>query len=406
MGNTLVFPQRIIGLIAIFMVVLLPVFIGKTTASEEVDDVVAGNNEFAFDLYHEFTGSGEDENLVFSPYGISMVLAVAYSGARGLTRDEIADTMHFTLPQELLLPAYQSLEADFSNGECIELHAANSLWVEQDCDFFQHFLNLLNVYYPDGMSLAEFIDNPEEARLMINDWAYYQTQEKITQVIPPDGLDNRARLLPVSAIYFNGHWQEQFDPDDTVDMPFRLLDGGQVMVPMMKASGAFQYRRGIDYSTIEIRYTEGHLSMVIIMPNTGIFEQVEDSLDCLIANEIIGRMLETDVDLLLPRFTIDSGYSLRDTFGSMGIIDAFCEECADFSGMADTEEIYFHDVFHEVHLEVDEDGAGAAGADDDSGNPVTLRIDRPFIFFVRDRETGAILFLGRMMDPSTAGTDR
>jgi len=388
------------------MFALLPVFIGKTTASEEVDDIVAGNNEFAFDLYHELTGTGEDENLVFSPYGISMVLGVAYSGARGLTRDEIADTMHFSLPQELLLPAFQSLDAGFSNRECIEIHPANSLWVEQDCEFLQHFLNLLNVYYPGGMSLAEFINNPEEARIMINDWAFYQTREKIAEIIPPEEIDDSARLVPVSAIYFNGNWRTRFNPGDTVEMPFRLLDGGQVMVPMMKASGAFQYRRGIDYSTIEIPYTEGHLSMVIIMPNAELFEQVEDSLDCLIAHEIIGRMLETEVELFLPRFTIDSWFSLKDTLGSMGIIDAFCDDCADFSGMADTEEIYFHDVFHEVHLEVDEDGAGAAGAGDDSGNPVTLRIDRPFIFFVRDRETGAILFLGRMMDPSTAGTDR
>lgn len=404
MIKTLVLLQRTIGLVAIFlMVALLPVFMGRTTASEEIDEVVAGNNEFAFDLYHELSGTGEDENLVFSPYGISMVLGVAYSGARGLTRDEIANAMHFTLPQELLLPAYQSLDTGFSNGECIEIHAANSLWVEQDCAFLQHFLNLLNVFYPGGMSLAEFTENPEEARTMINDWAFYQTREKIAEIIPQGDIDDSARLVPVSAVYFNGNWQVRFDPDDTVEMPFRLLDGGQVMVPMMNTNGVFKYRRGMDYSSIEIPYADGHLSMVIIMPNAGVFGQVEDSLDCLVANEIIGRMLETEVDLLLPRFTIDSWLSLKDPLGSLGIVDAFCDECAGFSGIATTEEIFINDIFHEVYLEVDEDSAGAAGeGSGGAGGPVTLRIDRPFIFFVRDRETGVILFIGRMMDPSSA----
>jgi serpin B len=375
--------------------------------------LVEGNSAFAFELYQALRE--ERGNLFYSPYSISLALAMTYAGGRGETAQQMADTLQFLLEQERLHPAFNWLDAELTrrgegaagkDGEGFRLNIVNAIWGQKDYEFLSDFLDVLAENYGAGLRILDFITETEKSRLTINDWVSDQTEGRIEDLIPQGAIGELTRLVLTNAIYFNAAWEYPFDEDITVDGPFYLLDGGQVIVPMMKQTESFGYTEGEGYQAVELLYDGCELSMVILLPEAGNFEAFEEGLQGQQVSDIISGLQPTEVALTMPRFEFDSEFSLNDTLAEMGMPIAF-SGAADFSGMTGNRELFISDVIHKAFVAVDEAGTEAAAATAVIMEltavpepPVEVTIDRPCIFLlIRDIETGAILFVGRIMNP-------
>jgi len=374
--------------------------------------LVEGNSAFAFELYQAL--KGEEDNLFYSPYSISLALAMTYAGARGETAQQMADTLQFLLEQERLHPAFNWLDAELAkrgegaagkDGEGFRLNIVNAIWGQKDYEFLSSFLDVLAENYGAGLRILDFITETERSRVTINDWVSDQTEGRIEDLIPQGAINELTRLVLTNAIYFNAVWKCPFDEDMTADGLFYLLDGGQVTVPMMKQMESFGYTEGEGYQAVELPYDGGELSMVILLPEAGKFEAFEETLNAQQVDAIISDLQYNEVTLTMPQFEFDSEFSLKDTLAEMGMPIAFSGG-ADFSGMTGNPELFISDVVHKAFVAVDEAGTEAAAATAVIMEltavpepPVEVTIDRPFIFLIRDIETGAILFVGRVLNP-------
>jgi serpin B len=378
--------------------------------------LVEGNSAFAFELYQKLVEQleGQEANLFYSPYSISLALAMTYAGASGETAQQMADTLQFLLEQASLHPAFNWLDAELASrgegaqgkdGEGFRLNIVNAIWGQKDYEFLPAFLDVLAENYGAGLRILDFITETEKSRLTINDWVSDQTEGRIKDLIPPGAIDALTRLVLTNAIYFNAAWEHPFDEKMTADGPFNLLDGEQVIVPMMKQTESFGYTEGEGYQAVELPYDGGELSMVILLPEAGKFEAFEEGLQSQQVDAIISDLRHIEVTLTMPKFEFDSEFSLKDTLAEMGMPIAFSSS-ADFSGMTGKRELSISDVMHKAFVAVDEAGTEAAAATavivglTAVPEPlVDVTVDRPFIFLIRDIETGAVLFVGRVLNP-------
>ena len=382
-------------------------------ATPDLTDLVEGNSAFALDLYQAIREKGG--NLFYSPYSISLALAMTYAGARSVTEQQMADTLHFTLPEDHLHPAFNSLDLELaSRGEGAEgkdedgfrLNIVNEIWGQKDYEFRNEFLDVLAENYGAGLRLLDFINAPETSRVTINDWVSDQTEGRIEDLIPQGVIDALTRLVLTNAIYFNAAWLNPFNEDITDDGAFYLLDGSKVTVPMMIQSESLGYAEGDGYRAVELPYDGRELSMVILLSDTGQFEEFEGSLDADMVDTITNDLIYQEVALTMPKFEFESQFSLADTLAAMGMPVAFTG-AADFSGMTGNRDLFIAEVLHKAFVSVDEAGTEAAAATAvvmnltaAPGEPVEVALDRPFIFLIRDIETGAVLFIGRVVNPS------
>ena len=378
----------------------------------DLDLLVEGNSAFAFDLYQAL--KEQDGNLFYSPHSISVALAMTYAGARAETAEEMAATLQFLLAQERLHPAFNWLDAELASrgegaqgkdDEGFRLNIVNAIWGQKDYSFLADFLDVLAEDYGAGLRILDFINETEESRLAINDWVSDQTEERIKDLIPEGVITSLTRLVLTNAIYFNAAWAYPFDDKVTGNGPFYLVDGGEVTVPMMKQTEAFGYTDGEGYQAVELLYDGDELSMVIMLPEDGQFEAFEEGLQADKVSDIIGSLQLAEVALTMPQFEFDSEFSLKDTLADMGMPVAF-SDAADFSGMTGKRDLYIAEVVHKAFVSVDEAGTEAAAATAVimeltamPDPPVEVTLDRPFIFLIRDIETGAILFVGRVVNP-------
>ncbi len=382
------------------------------------DLLIEGNTAFAFDLYQAL--KEKDGNLFYSPHSILVALAMTYAGARGETAEQMATTLQFLLEQGRLHPTFNWLDVELAgrgegaqgkDGEGFRLNIVNAIWGQKDYEFLDEFLDVLAENYGAGLRILDFINETEQSRIAINDWVSDQTEDRIKDLIPQGAIDALTRLVLTNAIYFNAAWEYPFDEDITADGLFYLLDGGQVTVPMMKQTEAFGYTDGEGYQAVELRYDVGELpdgkplSMVIILPEDGQFEAFEEELQAQKVNDIIGDLQLTQVALTMPKFGFESEFSLKDTLAEMGMPIAF-SGAADFSGMTGNLGLAISDVLHKSFVAVDEAGTEAAAATAVimretamPDPPVEVTIDDPFVFLIRDIETGAVLFVGRVLNP-------
>ena len=389
-------------------------------AAADLAALVGGNNAFAFDLYRALAGS--EGNLFFSPHSISTALAMAYAGARGETELQMAATLRYGLAQASLHPAFNALDLylapqSTANGaEEFRLSVANSVWGQEDYGFLPEYLDTLAANYGDEVRPVDFQRDPEDARVRINDWIADKTEERINDIIPDGAITPLTRLVLANAIYFKAAWQKAFDERATADRPFHLLDGSERDVPMMRQQSTLRYARGDGYQAVELPYVGGDVAMAILVPDSGRFHEFEDSLSGQSVRTILDRLDYELVRLALPRFETESAFSLSDTLNAMGMPDAFDDQAADFSGMDGRSCLargdiclLISDVLHKAFVSVDESGTEAAAATAviisttravvEEPEPIVLTIDRPFIFLIRDRGTGATLFAGRVMKP-------
>ena len=307
----------------------------------DVEALVDGNSAFGFDLYHVLAERQGDSNLFYSPYSLSLALAMTYAGARGVTEAEMAEALHFTLSQQALHPTFNDLDQMLeARGEGaagqddggFRLNIANAIWGQRDYAFLSTYLDALAANYGAGLRVLDFASAPEASRVTINDWIGEETEGKIEDLIPHGAIDPMTRLVLTNAIYFNAAWANPFQEDATQDGPFVRLDGSKIDVPMMRQTESFGYAAGDGYQVVELPYDGGELSMVICLPDRERFSDFEAALDAERVRGILDDMTYRDVELTLPRFEVESEFGLSEALAELGMETAFSGD-ADFSGM-------------------------------------------------------------------------
>ena len=372
------------------------------------------NEAFALAAYQKMVP--RDGNIVFSPASISIALAMAYAGAAGTTASEMAAALRYTLPPERLHPAFDALDLAINSrgkdkqgadGGPMRLHVVNAAWAERTHTFKDDYLDILATSYGAGINLLDFVTGSESARLTINAWVAGQTENKIRDLLPPGAVDSSTALVLTNAVYFNAAWKQAFDPQKSYDFSFTLLDGSEVTTKFMGAELAnTPAMQGAGFVAVELPYQDEQLSMLVVVPDSGTFASFESSLDAAKLDSIVAGLTPQTVLLSLPRFKVETGQSLEDLLMALGMTSAFVSGSADFSGMDGTHNLYISKVIHKAFIDVAEKGTEAAAATAVVMNlgamPIGFNIDatRPFLYFLRDKPTGAILFMGRVLDPT------
>lgn len=369
----------------------------------ETEPVVSGNTAFAVDLYRML--AKEPGNLFLSPASLSSALAMTYAGARGETANEMARVLHFPDDQANLHAAMAALTKEFNaKSKGFELTVANALWGQKGYNFLEEFLATLKKHYGAGLERVDFVDT-ENARRKINAWVEARTRNRIKDLLKPGLLTREVMLVLTNAVYFKGLWEVEFDKSHTRDEPFLLSRDNSVTAPMMEVSARFDYLDAQSFQAVRLPYKGDALSMLIFLPREadglGAFEQ---SLTAGALQEHVSSLRKQMVVVNLPRFKTTAEFELQDVLAAMGMPRAFSTE-ADFSGMSGQADLFISAVVHKAFVEVDEKGTEAAAATGvvmrkKAEHPARFRADHPFLFLILDERNGAILFIGRVQNPT------
>jgi serine protease inhibitor len=388
--------------------------------SDSEKSVAEANNRFALDLYSNLKKDPKysGNNLFFSPFSISSALAITYEGARGTTADEIRNVFYFPTDDSVRRQGFSEINAGM-NAETTgyTLRTANALWAEKTYPFLPGYTSTAERYYSAKTTNLDFIGNPEDSRITINQWVEDKTENKIPNLVPAGAIDSLTRLVITNAIYFKGTWVKQFDKNITREEDFRTAPGKTVRVQMMQRTdkdAVYSYAATNSLQLLEMPYarTSGKvLSMLVILPKEDNLTVAEDSLSSQKLSDIRRSLTSQRVMVFFPKFKLETKYRLPATLGAMGMPTAF-SNAADFSGMDGTRNLSISDVIHRAFVDVNEEGTEAAAAtfvglapgaamNHPTPPPIPVfRADHPFIFLIQDTETGNILFIGRVVNPA------
>jgi len=380
--------------------------------SKTTEEVIAADNLFGFDLFQRVLANDSiTGNIFISPTSVALALAMTYNGADGETKAAMQETLKKQgLTAEQLNQSYKELmDALVSVDPKVLLEIANSIWYRNDVEVLPEFINVNQTYYNAEVNAIVFND---EALDIINGWVAEKTHDKITEVL--DYIPEDAIMYLINAIYFKGIWRSEFEKDKTEDMPFILSDGSAVQAPTMQQQDTFRYFSNALMSAVELPYGQGNFSMVILLPNTNkTTDDIVSSLSVENWNGWIQEFSDRDVVLYLPRLKFEYNKLLNDDLKDMGMGIAFSGD-ADFSKIDPTRDLMISRVIHKTFVEVNEEGTEAAAVTvveivetsyEPGGNngPVYFYVDRPFLFLIRENDTGSILFIGRVLNPLEDG---
>jgi len=382
----------------------------KAAIDSNQQAVVSGNNKFALELYGKL--EGQQGNLFLSPYSISTALAMTYAGAKGQTEKQMAEALCFApMKNEQFHKTFGEIIKQLNtSGEKggYELVVANALWGQKGFNFLPDYLKLVKTNYDGDLQQIDFAAQTETARKTINAWVESKTKDKIKELIKPGMLDSMTRLVLTNAIYSKGKWSSPFKPERTQDSPFVLLDGQKINVPTMNQTGKFGYMETDAMQALELSYVNNDLSMVILLPKQA--NGVKDLEKELVPDNLtawLTKIHKHEVQVLFPKFKMASEFGLGKILSEMGMPDAFSGK-ADFSGMTGSRDLFISAVVHKAYVDVNEEGTEAAAATGVTMKltsigipPAVFRADHPFIFLIRDNQTGSILFLGRLENPTS-----
>jgi len=377
----------------------------------EREALVAGNTAFALDLYREI--SADDQNLFYSPFSISEALAMTYAGARGETAAQMADTLHLNPQHDRVHPGFNWLDAHLMSlgeapvnegSEAFELAVANSIWGQNGYHFEAEFLDALALNYGAGLNTMDFIGASEDSRQTINQWVEQQTNERIKDLLPEGSVNSDTRMVLTNAIYFKASWLYAFEKNATTTGTFTRNDGSTVSAQFMEQTTHLKYAQLDGYKALELPYDGGNVSMLVLLPED--LDAFEQNLSPETLDATLGALETQNVHLRLPKFEFTLSLPLGSTLESMGMHDAFSPN-ADFSGMTGARDLQITGVLHKAFVSVDEEGTEAAaataviaGTTSVPLDPLEFRADQPFIFMIRANQTGSLLFVGRVLDPS------
>ena len=390
---------------------------GAVTSTPSGSSVADANNRFSASLYRELASTDATGNIFFSPFSISSALAITYEGARGTTAGEIRSVFYFPANQTTMRDGYAAENAAINAGDAgYTLSTANALWAEKTFAFLPAYTTVAGQYYGANTTNLDFVNQPEASRQTINAWVADKTSNKITDLLPPGSISAMTRLVITNAVYFKGTWEKQFDAKQTTDAPFTTPSGSQVTVKMMQQTGKdarYLYTETGDLQMLSLPYTAKDnkgLSMVILLPRKNNLTAAVPYLDPANLSALEDSASTRQVEVYIPKFKVETQYSLPATLSAMGMPTAFTSN-ADFSGMDGAKDLYINDVVHKAYIEVNEEGTEAAAATGVVVNEMAVapgyekpvpvfKADHPFLFVIQDNDTGTVLFTGRVANPN------
>jgi serpin B len=431
----------VLGVMGLLWAAGTPLAAAPAEPSPEGTMAAACINDFAISLYAKLAAE-EKGNLFFSPFSLETALAMTSAGARGQTFNQMEEVLHLPAQEQrksdpwhtyvhqvfgAFLKDVNAEKGPDGKPRGYQLSAANALWGQKGEPFVPDFLAVLKNNYGAGLSDVDFVGDTEGARKAINAWVEKETRDKIKDLLKPGVLDTRTRLVLTNAIYFKGDWAAQFKKEDTKDAPFQVAakaPGGASnamfapkVVPMMNRTDDFGYMEEEMFQGLKLPYVGDELSMVIFLPRraTTTFEgKTTDALadlekEMTPANLAawLKKFRTRKVAVSMPRFKTTGEFELSRTLAAMGMKDAFTGD-ADFSGMTGKKDLFISAVVHKAFVDVNEEGTEAAAATAvvmargglSVLSPPVFKADHPFLFLIRHEKTGAILFMGRLADPT------
>jgi serpin B len=379
----------------------------KPAPPAAVPAVAAADDAFGADLYQVL--AEESADAVFSPASVASALRMALSGARGATAAELASALHLDGSSQSAAGwgALSAVPRGVTASESVTFRAPNLLWVQSGLPLLPDFTARLAEAAAAGVAGADFAGAPEAAREEINRVIAEQTEGKITGLLPPSAIDFATRMVLTSAIYLKAAWAEQFPGSATRDEPFRPdgPDGPSLTVPMMRGTAARAYLRGDGYQAVILPYRGSSLAMAVVLPD-GSLAALRPKIAAGLRDMLAGAARH-QVTLSLPRFRLETAFNLVPALRRLGVTEAFTRD-ADFSGITRAERLMISAVVHKAYVDVDEQGTEAAAATAVTFRPtaafrapppVTMVVDRPFLFAIIDNATGLPLFLGQVSHP-------
>jgi len=378
----------------------------------EINNIVRANNTFSLELFKQVSGT-QSENVILAPYSISATLALAFAGARGETQTQISNVLRFpAIPNDVsqAMAELQELLSAADAVEGVDLNIASGLWVDNSQRLLDDFVNHSKQLYDASPIRVDFQGNPDIARQTINRWVEKQTNTKIRNLIQEDTLNSLTRLLLVTATYFKGIWAKQFKNSETQVSQFNIAPNKSTQVPFMTQQQRFLYTEFANLQILELPYVDNRLSMILLLPKEldGL-PDLENILTSSILKKWTAALKPMLVRMYLPKFKMNLRLDLGQTLSAMGMPDAF-ESQADFSGISESDDLRIAAIFHQAFLEVTEEGTQAAGSTGvvmegrslRAPQPVVFRADHAFLYIIRETQSGAILFLGRLVDPDSS----
>jgi serpin B len=376
--------------------------------SADMQAISEGHNRFAFDLYAQLVADEKQKgkNVFFSPYSVHTALAMTATGAKGATRDQMVQALHLPAAGATVLSAGDIGRYYNHPRQNFELSVANALWGRKGFPWRAEWISAQNERFGAGFQEADFRNNPDAERERINKWVEEQTRNRIKELLLRDQITRDTTMVLTNAIYFKGKWVTQFDPAKTAPTTFHCADDSRVQVPMMHTSAKCGYAHVDDLSLVELPYQGGELSMVAVLP------RLPDGLPAVekkLSPEVLAKWLtelrdRSEINVSLPKFTIETRYELPPHLEALGMTDAFDRRKADFTGMSSVPPGYITDVAHKAFVEVNEEGTTAAAATAVVSGLAFVSLpsfyaNHPFLFLIRDTKHGTILFLGRVEKP-------
>lgn len=366
----------------------------------------ASRNQFALDFF-KHVSIDEKGNIFFSPFSLSAAMGMTYAGARGVSQDQIAKVFHFAPNSEKFHKQQGNmLKRLNSQTDSVQLNIVNTLWAEKTYPFKGSYSTLMKKAYSAKVRPMDFINKPEESRLTINRDIYRTTNEKIKDLLPLGSLNNLTRLVLTNAIYFKGEWKIKFQKERTSEANFHITPQDVIKCKMMGVKSEFNYYEGSKFQAIELPYAGGNFSMVIILPAANQpLDELSNSLSNNSLDDILKGLTNEEITVSIPKFKLSNGYQLKQLLSEMGMPQPFTDD-ADFAGMTPSNNLKISDVYHKAFIEVNEQGTEAAAA---TAVVVTMKsfvlekfftANRPFLFLIKEKSTGTILFMGRIVDPT------
>jgi len=382
-----------------------------------IDDVTAavnGNNDFALKSFKLLAPDGAG-NTVFSPYSVTQAMAIAAAGANGGTLDGIGRALSFTLPQARLNPALNKLNLDLGTetagsysaqgAQAPNITIASAIWTQSCLTLLPSYLDTLAQNFGVGVNQVDFAGSPLAARMDINACVADQTGGLITNLVPADAIKKTTRMMLTDAVWFKGGWATPFDVRNTQNAPFHSIDGTNAVVPFMHQRAALPLYQGNGLTAVDLPYVGNNLALLVVMPDADSMPAYQSGLMLAGYRELVGKLATTNaVALSLPKFSFTSRPDIGTALRTLGMGSAFDPEKADFSGMDGRRDLSIEAIFQQARISVDEQGTQAAATAVTVGTSavgaappaVTIVIDRPFLFFIRDSQNGAILFMGKV----------
>lgn len=386
----------------------IPVLYGSSAKGE----MVKASNTFAFKLNKEMAKDGG--NLFYSPYSISTALGMAYEGARGQTASEMRSVLAFPDDNQTRLDLFKAIQSSINTpGDKYSLDTANAFWAQQGYPILDSYLAILTDYYLAHGEVLDMRGDPVGSCDKINAWVEERTHDRIKDLLSPDNLGPDSALVLTNAIYFKGTWQYKFDSEATVKEKFLTSSGSEVDADMMKMCDEdkkLYYAEKDGLKVLELPYDGDDLAMYIVLPSDRTSSVEGLDIDEATFSDLHDSMRSSWVDLWLPKFEIDEKYEMVPVLQDMGIVSAFAD--ADFSGIDGTKNLAISQVIHQSFVKVDEEGTEAAAATavvmketsspfgGSEPQPEIFHADHPFLFVIQHKDTGSILFMGRVGDPT------